>query len=205
MSRSAASTNATEQRARSMPASRGRAAPAAPDRSSESDVRRPRRGVTAGLLVAAVLLGGFAWIAAQRPGVDSPADPSNQAFVNDAATQEVRAAAAHALGTIYSVDQENIEAYRGNVEQVLTEEMFEAQDEFTGYTLAQFERAQAGADAVADPIAVSLLTDDRAELLVNLIVSTTKDGVAQQSSYNPGVVHMQKVDGRWLVSDIIDP
>ncbi|WP_454198517.1 hypothetical protein [Nocardia sp. Marseille-Q1738] len=161
---------------------------------------RPRWGVVAGLLVAALVLGAFGWLAAQRPGVDT----SNQAYVNNEATQEVRAAADHALRTVYAYDVKNIDGYRDTAKQVLTGKMLADLDKYAETTISAVKQAQTSADAKADPIAVTLLTDDRAELLVNLVVSATKNGVAQQSVAGPVVLHMQKVDGRWLASDIVD-
>ncbi|MFE7746047.1 hypothetical protein [Nocardia sp. NPDC057455] len=161
---------------------------------------RPRWGVTAALLIAAVLLGGFAWLAAQQPGVNT----SNQAYVDNEATQEVRAAADNALRTVYAYDVKNIDGYRDTAKQVLTGKMLADLDKYADTTISAVKQAQTSADAKADPIAVTLLTDDRAELIVNLVVSATKDGVAQQSVAGPVVLHMQKVDGRWLASDIVD-
>ncbi|WP_039801992.1 hypothetical protein [Nocardia araoensis] len=170
------------------------------DRSRRPEAGRPRWGVTAVLLIAALLLGGFAWLAAQRPGVDT----SNRAYVDNEATQEVRAAADNALRTVYAYDVKNIDGYRDTAKQVLTGKMLADLDKYAATTISAVKQAQTSADAKADPIAVTLLTDDRAELIVNLVVSATKDGVAQQSVSGPVVLHMQKVDGRWLASDIVD-
>ncbi|MEU7634181.1 hypothetical protein AB0C34_30110 [Nocardia sp. NPDC049220] len=161
---------------------------------------RTRWFLVAGCLLAAVSLGVFAVVAAQRPGVDT----SNQAFVNNEATQEVRAAADSALRTVYAYDVKKIDDYRDTAKQVLTGKMLADLDKYADTTISAVKQAQTSADAKADPIAVTLLTDDRAELLVNLVVSATKDGVAQQSVAGPVVLHMRKVDGRWLASDIVD-
>jgi Mce-associated membrane protein len=173
-------------------------------RGKGSPRRRPagraRWGVSAAMLIAAVLLGGFAWLAAQQPGVNT----SNQAYVDNEATQEVRAAADNALRTVYAYDVKNIDGYRDTAKQVLTGKMLADLDKYADTTISAVKQAQTSADAKADPIAVTLLTDDRAELIVNLVVSATKDGVAQQSVAGPVVLHMQKVDGRWLASDIVD-
>ncbi|BDT94030.1 hypothetical protein IFM12275_40060 [Nocardia sputorum] len=170
------------------------------DRPRRRTTGRPRWGVTAALLLAALLLGGFAWFAAQKPGVDT----SNKAYVDNEATQEVRAAADNALRTVYAYDVKHIDGYRETAKQVLTGKMLADLDKYADTTISAVKQAQTSADAKADPIAVTLLTDDRAELIVNLVVSATKDGVAQQSVAGPVVLHMQKVDGRWLASDIVD-
>ncbi|MFI7001634.1 hypothetical protein [Nocardia sp. NPDC050175] len=156
--------------------------------------------LVAAMLVAALLLGGFAAVAASHPGVDA----SNKAFVDNKATEEVRAAADHALKTVYAYDVKNIDGYRNTASQVLTGKMLADLDKYADTTISAVKQAQTSADAKADPIAVTLLTDDRAELLVNLVVSATKNGAAQQSVAGPIVLHMQKVGDRWLASDIVD-
>ncbi|WP_069160560.1 hypothetical protein [Nocardia altamirensis] len=174
-----------------------------PKRSERLRIARPGRSywsIVVTCLVAAVLLGGFAVLAALRPGVDD----SNKAFVDNKATEEVRAAADHALKTVYAYDVKNIDGYRDAAEQVLTGKMLADLDKYADTTISAVKQAQTSADAKADPIAVTLLTDDRAELIVNLVVSATKNGVAQQSVAGPIVLHMQKVGDRWLASDIVD-
>ncbi|WP_107659489.1 hypothetical protein [Nocardia suismassiliense] len=156
--------------------------------------------LVAGCLIAAVLLGGFAAVAASRPGVDD----SNKAFVDNKATEEVRAAADHALKTVYAYDVKNIDGYRDTARQVLTGKMLADLDKYADTTISAVKQAQTSADAKAEPIGVTLLTGDRAELLVNLVVSATKNGAAQQSVAGPVVLHMQKVGDRWLASDIVD-
>ncbi|MFG1789949.1 hypothetical protein [Nocardia sp. NPDC049149] len=174
-----------------------------PKRSARPRIARPGRSywsIVVTCLVAAVLLGGFAVLAALRPGVDD----SNKAFVDNKATEEVRAAADHALQTVYAYDVKNIDGYRDAAKQVLTGKMLADLDKYADTTISAVKQAQTSADAKADPIAVTLLTDDRAELIVNLVVSATKNGVAQQSVAGPIVLHMQKVGDRWLASDIVD-
>ncbi|WP_345493490.1 hypothetical protein [Nocardia callitridis] len=153
-----------------------------------------------GCLIAALLLGGFAAVAAGKPGVDA----SNQAYVDNGATQEVRAAAEHALTTIYAYDVNSIDGYRDAARGVVTGKMLADLDKFAETTISAVKQAQTSAEAKADPLSVTLLDGDRAELLVNLVVSATKDGVAQQSVAGPVVLHMQRVDGHWLASDIVD-
>ena len=157
-------------------------------------------GVVAGLLVAAVVLSAFAAVAFFRPGV---AD-GNQAYVATGATQEVSAAADHALKTVYSYDAKNIDGYKDAVHQVVTGGMLTDFDKFADTTISAVKQAQSTAQATADPIGVTSLTDDRAELLVNLTVSSTKDNVPQQSASGPIVLHMEKINGRWLASEIAD-
>ena len=151
-------------------------------------------------LLVAGLLAGFAALAAARPGV---AD-DNVAFVDNAATEEVRAAAEHALHTVYGYRFEDIGGYEAAVREVVTGPMLDELDTFAETTVSAIEQARTSADAQADPLGVSLLTEDRAEVLVNLVVSATKDGAAQQSVAGPVVLHMHKENDRWLAADIVD-
>ncbi|WP_084509269.1 hypothetical protein [Nocardia pseudovaccinii] len=157
-------------------------------------------GVVAALLLVAVLLGAFAVVAAFRPGIDD----SNEAYVDTKATEEVTAAASHALKTIYAYDVNKLDGYKDAVHGVVTGQMLADFDKYADTNLAALKQAQTSADALADPIGVTLLTQDRAELLVNFVVSANKNGVAQQSASGPIVLKMQKVDGKWLAAAIVD-
>ncbi|MEU8896574.1 hypothetical protein [Nocardia sp. NPDC048505] len=189
-------------------ASASRPAPTAPPSRPRRFLRKPagipapRSSWTAALvlLAATVLLGGFAALAALRPGVDD----SNAAFLDTEATEEVRAAAGHALRTIYRYDIEHLDGYEQAVRQVVTGKMLTDLDKFSGTTVEAIKQAQTSADAQAEPIGVTLLDDDRAELLVNLVISADKGGQAQQSVAGPVVLQMRKIDGRWLAADIVD-
>ncbi|MEV4126500.1 hypothetical protein [Nocardia sp. NPDC049707] len=175
--------------------------PAEPSRPWSQRLR-PTAGwsVAAALLVVAVLLGAFATVAALRPGIDD----SNAAYVNSKATEEVTAAASHALKTIYAYDVNKLDGYKDAVHGVVTGQMLADFDKYADTNLAALKQAQTSADAIADPIGVTLLTEDRAELLVNFVVSANKNGVAQQSASGPIVLKMQKVDGKWLAAAIVD-
>ncbi|WP_216896682.1 hypothetical protein [Nocardia alni] len=153
-----------------------------------------------GLLVAAVVVTAFAVVAALRPGVED----SNKAFVDTQATQEVSAAGVNALKTIYSYDVKTIGGYKAAVHKVVTGKMLGDFDKFADTTVSAVQQAQSTATATPDPIGVTLLTDDRAELLVDLTVAATKDGVPQESASGPIVLRMQKVNGHWLASEIAD-
>ncbi|NEW42136.1 hypothetical protein GV794_09625 [Nocardia cyriacigeorgica] len=168
--------------------------------------RRPRSGRAGSWTlplacgIAALALAAFAIVAALRPGV--PDD--NSAFVDNATTEEVRAAAEHALRTVYGYEVNDIDGYQEAVSQVLTGTMREELDSYAATTISAIKQAGTSTEAHPEPIGVTLLSGDRAEVLVNLVVSAEKDGIAQQSVAGPVVLQMRKVDGRWLAEDIID-
>ncbi|WP_228806783.1 hypothetical protein [Nocardia cyriacigeorgica] len=180
--------------------------------ASGRDRRRflPRRRLQAGRArswtlplacgLAALALAAFAVVAALRPGV--PDD--NAAFVDNAATEEVRAAAEHALRTVYGYQLKDIDGYQAAVSQVLTGKMRAELDSYAATTISAIKQAGTSTEAHVEPVGVTELTGDRAEVLVNLVVSAEKDGIAQQSVAGPVVLQMRKVDGRWLAEDIVD-
>ncbi|MCX4097821.1 hypothetical protein [Nocardia sp. alder85J] len=226
-----ARSGADKARGRSKP-SRGRPAPqprpaaasgpAAPDPAA-GRARAPRRRSRAprqqsggprqrswvlpvGLAVAAAALTAFAVVAAFRPGVSD----GNAAFVDTEATEQVQAAAGAALKTVYSYDAAAIAgdkgaaAYKDAVHKVVTGTMLADFDKFADTTVSAIQQAQSTATATADPIGVTLLTNDRAELLVDLTVSASRNGVPQESASGPIVLRMQKINGRWLAAEITD-
>lgn len=173
-------------------------------------LRRPSRpsgrsgpsswGLAAGLLVAAIAVTAVAVVAALRPGVED----GNKAFVDTKATQEVTAAADNALKTIYSYDIKTIGGYKDAVHKVVTGKMLGDFDKFADTTVSAVQQTQSTATATPDPVGLTLLTSDRAELLVDLTVAATKNGVPQESASGPIVLRMQKISGHWLAAEIAD-
>lgn len=164
---------------------------------------RPRRGswALAGLLViVAVLLSAFAVVAALRPG----ARPANAAFVDTERTQEVRAAAEHALKQLNEYKADRMGGYKDAVRGVLTDTMYAEFAKAADVTIAAAEQSKTDTKVDVDPIGVTLLDGDRAELLVYVTVSAERDGKAASSGRDAKVLRMDKVGGRWLLSDIPD-
>ncbi len=150
--------------------------------------------------IAAVLLGVFAVVAALRPGVDD----DNLAYVDNQATDEVKAAADHALSTLYGYRAAEIDQWKDSVGAVLTERMRADLEKYIDTTVSTIKQAATDTEVTTDPIGVTLLTPGRAELLVNLNVSAVRDGTPEPLASGPVVLRMQKVDGRWLAAEIAD-
>ncbi|TSD95085.1 hypothetical protein FOS14_19030 [Skermania sp. ID1734] len=150
--------------------------------------------------VVTVVFGIIAALAAFKPG----ARVSNEAYVDTAKTEQVKAATENALKTLYSYDYEHIDGYPDKARQVITDDMRKKFDQTVGQTVAAVKQAQTKTDATVDPIGVTLLNGDRAELLVNLTVSATNKGVAQDSASGPIVVDMVKSGDNWVASNIVD-
>ncbi|NNH75359.1 hypothetical protein HLB23_36855 [Nocardia uniformis] len=150
--------------------------------------------------IAAAVLGAFAVVAAFRPGVDD----SNLAYVDNKSTTEVKAAASNALSTLYGYRAAEIDTWKDAVGAVLTDDMRADLEKYIDTTVDTIKQAQTDTEVTTDPIGVTLLTDDRAELLVDLNVVAVKDGSPQPLASGPVVLRMQKVDGRWLAAEIAD-
>ncbi|WP_067566966.1 hypothetical protein [Nocardia acidivorans] len=151
---------------------------------------------------AAVLLAALAIVGALRPGVDD----GNRAYVDNATTDQVKAAARDALTTIYGYNAKDIDKFRDTARAVMTGKMLEEfdKDKLLDTGIDAIKQTQTDTKATADPIGVTLLTGDRAELLVNLSIAAIKDGQPQPLAAGPIVLHMRKVGGKWLASEIAD-
>lgn len=171
-----------------------------PDAAGSSGRASSRWKPAAILAAIAVVLGAFAVVAAFKPG----GDVSNEAYVDNAATDEVKAAVKNSLTTLYAYDDAKIDAYPAAARSVITDQMRTEFDKTVDQTVSAVKQAKTKTEAQVDPVGVTLLDDDRAELLVNLTVSASNNGVAQQSAAGPVVVRMSKVNGTWLASQIID-
>jgi Mce-associated membrane protein len=153
-------------------------------------------------LAGAIVLAGLAVLAWFKPG----ADPDNQAFVDTAETSQVKAAAVHALTTIDSYQADKMDGFKDRVRPVLTDSMYREFLKTADATIDFAKQSQTDTQANVDPVGVTMLDTrhGRAELVVDLTVSGTRNGAATTSGQDSLVVRMQKVDGHWLVSDIPD-
>ncbi|MFC9762627.1 hypothetical protein [Rhodococcus jostii] len=148
----------------------------------------------------AVVLGVFAVVAAFKPG----ADITNTAWVDEGATAEVTKAGTEAIETLYTYSYETIdqdfEKARGYLNDAKRDE-FDSTADTTKQAAIQTKTAT---QASATDIGVTMLDGDRAELLAHMNVSATGDAVAQGSAATPLSIKMEKIDGKWVLSDISD-
>ncbi|KOS55707.1 hypothetical protein [Rhodococcus rhodochrous] len=149
---------------------------------------------------AALALGAFAAVAAARPG----ATVTNEAWVDSAATSEVTAAAGNAIGTMHGYNHETIDEDFAAIREVLTPPMREEFDLTADVTKQAAVQTHTATEVRIDHIGASMLDDDRAEVAAFISVSATGDAVAQGSASAPLLVRMEKIDGKWLVSEIRD-
>ncbi|MCJ0895136.1 MULTISPECIES: hypothetical protein [unclassified Rhodococcus (in: high G+C Gram-positive bacteria)] len=150
--------------------------------------------------VIAVVLGAFAAVAAFKPF----ATIDNAAWVDSAATQEVTSAATDALQTLYTYKAETIDADFDAARAVLNQSMLDEFNSTAETTKSAVVQTNTGTEAMVTDIGVTRLEDDKAELLANVNISATQNGVASGSAEGPLTVNMEKVDGSWKLSAIDD-
>ncbi len=149
-------------------------------------------------LIAAALLAAFAVTAAFRPGVDD----SNRAYLDNDQTAQVKAAAGQVLSAVYGVDAKDLAGYKAAARKVLTGKALADSDKYLDGVMQAYQQTGAKSEVHTEPVGVTLLTADHAEVLANTTVGLTKDGVAQPSASGPILLRLEKVDGRWLASDL---
>lgn len=152
------------------------------------------------LTAIAVGLGVFAAVAAVRPG----AQVTNRAWVDQAETMEVTAAARDAIQTLYTYGWETVEEDFDNARAVLTDSMRTQFDQTAQVTQDAVTQTKTQTNAQVTDIGVKLLDGDRAELVASMNVSASNDGVEQGSAAGPLSVTMTRVGGTWLLSEIRD-
>lgn len=150
--------------------------------------------------VVAVALAAFAVVAAFRPG----ASIDNQAWVDQGATSEATRAATDAVVTLYSYKDTTIDEDFDRARTYLNPQMLSDFDEAAETTKSAVQQTQTATEASLTDIGVTILEDDKAELVANLNVSATQAGVAQGNAEGPITINLEKVDGKWLLSALSD-
>jgi Mce-associated membrane protein len=150
------------------------------------------------LAAVAVALAGFAVLAYFRPG----ASPGNTAYVDGATTGQVKAAAKEALTTVYGYDAATIDGWPAKVHTVLTGDMARDFDKTAQTTINAVKQSDTKTDVRIDPIGVTVLDGDQAEVLADVNVSASRNNVATGSVAGPIILRMTKVNGRWLASHV---
>ncbi|OZE27834.1 hypothetical protein CH262_07785 [Rhodococcus sp. 05-2255-1e] len=150
--------------------------------------------------VIAVVLGAFAAVAAFKPF----ATIDNKAWVDSSGTQEVTSAATDALQTLYTYKAETIDADFDAARAVLNQSMLDEFNSTAETTKSAVVQTDTGTEAMVTDIGVSRLEDDKAELIANVNISATQNGVASGSAEGPLTVNMEKIDGTWKLSAIDD-
>ncbi|MBY4227778.1 hypothetical protein HQO39_12145 [Rhodococcus fascians] len=194
------------QQDKSRPSRAGLKKPVAPTSTSTETTETPKSASGIGfkhvivVAVIAVVLGAFAAVAAFKPF----ATIDNKAWVDSSATQEVTSAATDALQTLYTYKAETIDADFDAARAVLNQSMLDEFNSTADTTKSAVVQTDTGTEAMVTDIGVSRLEDDKAELIANVNISATQNGVASGSAEGPLTVNMEKIDGTWKLSAIDD-
>ena len=194
------------QQDKSRPSRAGLKKPVAPTSTSTETTESPKSASGIGfkhvivVAVIAVVLGAFAAVAAFKPF----ATIDNKAWVDSSATQEVTSAATDALQTLYTYKAETIDADFDAARAVLNQSMLDEFNSTADTTKSAVVQTDTGTEAMVTDIGVSRLEDDKAELIANVNISATQNGVASGSAEGPLTVNMEKIDGTWKLSAIDD-
>ncbi|MBY4399926.1 hypothetical protein HQO26_01245 [Rhodococcus fascians] len=194
------------QQDKSRPSRAGLKKPVAPTSTSIETTETPKSASGIGfkhvivVAVIAVVLGAFAAVAAFKPF----ATIDNKAWVDSSATQEVTSAATDALQTLYTYKAETIDADFDAARAVLNQSMLDEFNSTADTTKSAVVQTDTGTEAMVTDIGVSRLEDDKAELIANVNISATQNGVASGSAEGPLTVNMEKIDGTWKLSAIDD-
>lgn len=126
------------------------------------------------------------------------------AWIDDGATAEVLRVTPPALAAVFTFAPDTFDADFDKGVQGLDQSM---RDQLTQYKDTQKAGVQqSGTATTADVplIGITRLEADRAQVLAQLNVSSTQNGVAADSRSGMVLVSLEKQDGNWLISEIRD-
>ena len=156
-------------------------------------------------IVAAIaaVIGVVATILAFHPGAEVS---DNRAFVDQGETDRVLSAARDAACAPFQYDFQKLDKWAANAESKLTGGALDEIQTFLQASKEMIKQTQAASDCRVDVVGLSELTPNRAVVLADMLVSTTKAGAIDQSS----MPHVRFILVRdpdrgqddWLISEI---
>ena len=130
--------------------------------------------------------------------------PDNLAFVNAETTNEVlRLASTHAQRLV-AIDYRELDSYHESLDEFLTPNLVNELDSTWDVLSETYQQTRTVVDAQTLDVGMSFLTEDRAEVLMVVSVSLSRDGVASGSTTGTYLVELTRVDDTWKLSRIPD-
>ncbi|MCT1516068.1 hypothetical protein [Dietzia cercidiphylli] len=175
-------------------------------RSTADAGRPPGRGLPRGqalayaALAVGLVAGATGAFLATGPGVDV----ANQAFVDQAVTDEVLTAASTNVQRLVAIDHESLDEYHDSLGEFLTPALVSELDENWPALRDSYEQSATAVEAQVREAGLSYLDGDKAEVLLVQDVSMTRDGVAAGSTSGTYLVGLDRIDGVWKLSRIPD-
>lgn len=130
--------------------------------------------------------------------------PDNLAFVNSETTDEVLSLAAAHAQRLVAIDYTELDQYHESLDEFLTPNLVEELDSTWDVLSETYEQTKTVVDAQTLDVGMSFLTEDRAEVLMVVNVSLSRDGVASGSTTGTYLVELSRVDDTWKLSRIPD-
>lgn len=174
------------------------------DRASETAPRRRRRPVGRALAYAALVVGVVAGVVGGVLVTEPGVNVENRAFVDEAGTEEVMAAATTNVQRLVAIDHETLDEYHDSLGEFLTPNLVEELENNWPALRDSYEQTKTTVDANVTEAGVAYLAEDRAEVLLVQNVSMSRDGAAAGSTSGTYLVALDKVDGVWKLSRIPD-
>ncbi|WP_338886353.1 hypothetical protein [Rhodococcus sovatensis] len=169
----------------------------APEVDSESSTSgRTRWMPTIVVGVVAALLIAFATVAAMKPGTSV----ENAAWVDQATSAEVTRAATEGLTALYRYNWETIDDDLAKAREYMGPTLQEQTNQFLDAIKSGAVQTQTATEVDVMDIGLTRLEADKAEVLANMNVSSTRAGAAYDSAMFPIMVNMELIDGKWVVS-----
>ncbi|MGV0153643.1 hypothetical protein ACSW29_09925 [Rhodococcus sp. GB-02] len=180
-------------------------APAAPETDAGESATTSPPSQAGWRLVA--ILGAAAVVVAILAGVaffKVGAKTDDIAWVDEGATAEVLRVTPSALAAVFTFSPDTFDADFDKGVQGLNQSMRDQLTQYKDTQKAGVEQTQTATTADVPLIGVTRLEKDRAQLLAQLNVSSTQNGVAADSRSGMVIVSLEKQDGNWLISEIRD-
>ena len=169
---------------------------ATPEVAESSTGGRTRWMPTIIVGVVAVLLIAFATVAAMKPGTSV----ENAAWVDQATSSEVTRAATDGLTALYRYNWETIDDDLARAREYMGPALQEQTNQFLDAIKSGAVQTQTATEVDVMDIGLTRLESDKAEVLANMNVSSTRAGAAFDSAMFPIMVNMELIDGKWVVS-----
>ncbi|MDJ0110321.1 hypothetical protein QM646_28085 [Rhodococcus erythropolis] len=180
-------------------------APATPETGAGESATTATQSKAGWRLVA--ILGAAAVIVAVLAGIaffKIGAKTDDIAWVDEGATAEVLRVTPSALAAVFTFSPDTFDADFDKGVQGLNQSMRDQLTQYKDTQKAGVEQTQTATTADVPLIGITRLEKDRAQLLAQLNVSSTQNGVAADSRSGMVIVSLEKQDGNWLISEIRD-
>lgn len=151
-------------------------------------------------LVVGLVAGIAGIILAFNPGIE----PDNRAFVDRDTTEEVLRLGSTHVQRLVAIDYTELDAYQDSLDEFLMPNLVGELNETWDALSTTYEQTETVVEAQTQTVGLSFLTEDRAEVLLVLSVSMTREGIIAGSTTGTYLVEMTRTDDTWKLSRIPD-